>query len=55
MMIVLLVLLVLVIVGGLPNWGHHGYGWGPSSVGGILLVILVLWLLFGGGARHLHF
>ena len=37
MYLVLLILLVLALVGGLPGWGWHTYGYGPSGVLGLLL------------------
>jgi len=43
----LLVLLLLLVFGGLPNWGYHQYGYGPSGIGGVLLLILVVMLLTG--------
>jgi len=43
--LVLLVVLLVLICGGLPNWGYHSYGYGPSGLGGLLLVVgLVLFL-----------
>lgn len=45
--LILLVVLLLVVFGGLPSWGYHQYGWGPSGIGGILLIILVVLLLTG--------
>jgi hypothetical protein len=45
--IILLVLLLLVVFGGLPNLGLHSYGYGPSSVGGVLLAVVVVLLLTG--------
>ena len=33
--------------GGLPNWGYHNYGYGPSGIGGIILIILLILLLTG--------
>jgi hypothetical protein len=45
-LLVLLVLLLLVF-GGLPNWGYHRYGYAPSGIGGIILVILLVLLLTG--------
>jgi len=45
--LVLLIVLILLIVGGLPGWGYHSYGYGPSGIGGILLVILLILLLTG--------
>jgi hypothetical protein len=45
--IILLVLLLLVVFGGLPNLGLHSYGYGPSSVSGVLLAVVVVLLLTG--------
>jgi len=42
---ILLVLLVLMLIGALPTWGYSS-GWGYSPVG-IIVILLVLWLLFG--------
>jgi len=47
MSLVLLILLLLLVVGGLPAWGYHQYGYGPSGIGGIVLLILVIMLLTG--------
>lgn len=43
---ILVILLVLALFGGLPYWGHsRDWGYGPSGILGLLLVIfLVLWL-----------
>jgi len=43
----LIVLLLLFVLGGLPNWGFHNYGYGPSGGGGVLLLIVVVLLLTG--------
>lgn len=45
--LVLLIVLLLVVLGGLPNWGYHQMGYGPSGIGGLLLVILIILLLSG--------
>jgi len=51
--IVLVVVLLLLILGALPNWQHsNSWGYGPSGAGGLLLVLLIVWLFFGGGLRH---
>jgi len=44
---VILILLVLLIVGALPNWGHsRNWGYYPSSgLGALALVLLVLVLM----------
>jgi hypothetical protein len=45
--IIVLVVLLMLIFGGLPQAGlwNHGMGYAPSGIGTILLIILVLWLL----------
>ncbi len=49
---ILLIVLVLVLVGAFPAWPHsRGLGYGPSGVIGVLVVILVVWMLFGGRLR----
>ena len=45
--LILLILIVLVVAGGLPTWGYHDYGYGPSGVGSILLLIVLIMLLTG--------
>ncbi|MFK2904013.1 MULTISPECIES: DUF3309 family protein [Dyella] len=44
---ILIVLLILALIGGLPTWGYsRSWGYGPSGIVGVILVILVvLWLL----------
>jgi Protein of unknown function (DUF3309) len=44
---VLMVLLVCLIVGALPNFGvaPHGWGYGPSGLLGVLLVVLLVLVL----------
>jgi Protein of unknown function (DUF3309) len=38
---------VLFVLGGLPNWGYHNYGYAPSGMGTVLLVILAVLLVTG--------
>lgn len=46
--LVLLILLILLCVGGLPQLGlNTAYGWGPSGIGGVLLIIVLILLLTG--------
>ena len=47
MSLLVLLLVLLLVVGGLPNWGYHQYGYGPSGIGGIILAILLIMLLTG--------
>jgi Protein of unknown function (DUF3309) len=41
---ILIILLVLVVVGALPNWGHSR-GWGYVPSGGLGLVLLIVAVL----------
>jgi hypothetical protein len=45
--IIILVILVLLLLGALPTWGHSRcWGYGPSGLLGTILVnVLILWLL----------
>jgi len=45
--LVLLIILVLFLFGGLPHWGYHSYGYAPSGVVGVALIVLAV-LLLGG-------
>src|SRR4029450_11519601 len=47
MSLLLLIVLILLVFGGLPTWGYHSYGWGPSGLGGVLLIIVLGPLLTG--------
>jgi hypothetical protein len=45
--LLLVIILVLFLFGGLPNWGYHSYGYAPSGMVGVLLIVLVVLLLTG--------
>lgn len=45
--LILLIILIVVLMGGLPNWGYHSYGWGPSGIAGVVLLIVLILLLTG--------
>jgi hypothetical protein len=47
MSLVLLIILLLLVVGALPSWGYHEYGYGPSGIGGVILLVLIVLLLTG--------
>jgi hypothetical protein len=45
---VLLIVLVLALLGVLPNWPHSkGWGYAPGGVVGLLAVVVVVMLLTG--------
>ena len=47
MSLLLLLVLLLIVFGGLPNWGYHQYGYGPSGIGGIVLIVVLIMFLTG--------
>ncbi len=47
MSLILLIVLVLFLVGGLPNWGYHSFGFAPSGIAGVLLLVVIVMLLTG--------
>ena len=47
---ILLILILLALVGALPSWGYsRDWGYGPSGVLGIVLLLLILMALAPGG------
>lgn len=48
MVTILIILLVLMLIGALPNW-HYSQSWGPYPAGilGVVLVILLILILTG--------
>ena len=48
MITILLVILILMLVGGLPQWNHSkNWGYGPSGLIGTILLVLLILLLLG--------
>ncbi len=46
---ILMLILILALIGALPNWGYsRGWGYGPSGLVGVALLILVIMTLMGG-------
>ena len=54
-LIVLVIVLILAFGGGFygRRAGYAGYGYVGYGLGGLLLVILIVWLLLGGVGYHL--
>ncbi len=45
---ILLILLILLLIGALPTWGHsRSWGYAPSGTLGVIVVILVILVLLG--------
>ena len=45
---ILLIILILVLIGVFPGWPHsRSWGYGPSGVLGLVVVIVIVMLLMG--------
>ena len=45
---ILLIILILVLIGAFPSWPHsRGWGYGPSGILGIVVLVLIVLLLTG--------
>jgi hypothetical protein len=42
-----LIIVLVFLFGGLPRWGYHSYGYGPSGLAGVVLLVLVVMLFTG--------
>ena len=45
--LLLLIIILVLVFGGLPRWGYHSYGYGPSGLAGVVLLVLVVMLFTG--------
>lgn len=46
--LILIIVLVLLLVGGLPTWQHStNWGYGPSGLLGLVLIIVLILALLG--------
>lgn len=44
----LLIILTLILIGAVPSWPHsRAWGYGPSGIVGVLLVVVLVLLLMG--------
>jgi hypothetical protein len=45
---ILLIILILILLGVIPTWGHsRSWGYGPGGIVGVLLIVLIVLLLMG--------
>lgn len=45
---ILIVILVLLLIGALPTWGHsRSWGYAPGGILGTILIIVVILMLMG--------
>ena len=48
MFTILLILLILMLLGAIPTWPHsRGWGYGPSGLLGLVLIIMIILVLAG--------
>ncbi len=44
----LIIILVLILIGAVPSWPYsRGWGYGPSGIVGVILVVVIILLLMG--------
>ena len=44
----LIIILILILIGVVPTWGHsRGWGYGPSGIVGLILVVIIVLDLMG--------
>ena len=40
---ILIILLILLLIGAVPRWGYsRGWGYGPSGILGLILIVVVI-------------
>ncbi|MFN3889589.1 MAG: DUF3309 family protein [Beijerinckiaceae bacterium] len=45
---ILIILLILALIGAIPNWGYsRSWGYGPSGGVGLILLIVIILVLMG--------
>lgn len=45
---ILIVVLILLLIGAIPNWGYsRSWGYFPSGIVGVVLVIVIILVLMG--------
>jgi hypothetical protein len=47
MQLLLILLVILLVFGGLPQWGYHSWGYAPAGLGGVLLLVVIVLALTG--------
>jgi hypothetical protein len=44
----LVIILILILIGAVPTWPYsRSWGYGPSSIVGVILIIVIILLLMG--------
>jgi len=46
--LIIVIILILLLVGAVPHWGYStGWGYGPSGLLGVILIVVIILLLMG--------
>ena len=46
--VLILIILIVILVGALPTWNHsRSWGYGPTGLLGLVLVVLLIFFLLG--------
>ena len=46
--LILLIVLILILIGALPTWGHsRSWGYAPSGTIGVVLLIVIILVVMG--------
>ena len=45
---ILIIILILLLIGAIPSWGHsRSWGYGPSGILGLILIVVLILVLMG--------
>lgn len=45
---ILLIILIVILIGAIPAWPHsRGWGYGPSGILGVVVIVLLVLVLMG--------
>jgi hypothetical protein len=45
---IILIILILLLIGAIPAWPHsRNWGYGPSGLTGVIVIVLIIMLLTG--------
>ena len=45
--LLLLIIVLAFLFGGLPRWGYHSYGYGPSGLAAVVVLVLLVMFFTG--------
>lgn len=46
--LILTIVLILLLLGAIPSWGHsRNWGYGPSGILGVILIVVIILMVMG--------